>query len=160
VNTASLLLGLLAILLWLYAWRRGDGSHRRGVVEGWRTLRRTLPLLIAAFLIIGYVDVLAPQRLIQAWIGPESGWTGLLLSEAAGILLPGGPYVVFPLIATLYGAGAGLGPAVTLTTAWAMVGLLRLSFEIPFMGWRFTAVRWGMGLVVPLLAGALAQGLF
>ncbi|RMF26614.1 MAG: hypothetical protein D6759_19345 [Chloroflexi bacterium] len=160
MNTVTPLLGLLALVLWLYAWRRGDGSHRRGVVEGWRTLRRTLPLLIAAFLIIGYVDVLAPQRLIQAWIGPESGWTGLLLSEAAGILLPGGPYVVFPLIATLYGAGAGLGPAVTLVTAWAMVGLLRLSFEIPFMGWRFTAVRWGMGLVVPLLAGALAQGLF
>ncbi len=160
MNTVTPLLGLLALVLWLYAWRRGDGSHRRGVVEGWRTLRRTLPLLIAAFLIIGYVDVLAPQRLIQAWIGPESGWTGLLLSEVAGILLPGGPYVVFPLIATLYGAGAGLGPAVTLVTAWAMVGLLRLSFEIPFMGWRFTAVRWGMGLVVPLLAGALAQGLF
>ena len=160
MNTVTLLLGLLALVLWLYAWRRGDGSHRRGVVEGWRTLRRTLPLLIAAFLIVGYVDVLAPQRLIQAWIGPESGWTGLLLSEAAGILLPGGPYVVFPLIATLYGAGAGLGPAVTLVTAWAMVGLLRLSFEIPFMGWRFTAVRWGMGLAVPLLAGALAQWLF
>ncbi|HHH40707.1 MAG TPA: hypothetical protein ENK56_01720 [Chloroflexi bacterium] len=160
MNTVTLLLGGLALLLWLHAWQRGDGSHRRGVVEGWRTLRRTLPLLIAAFLIVGYVDVLAPQRLVQAWIGPGSGWTGLLLSEAAGILLPGGPYVVFPLIATLYEAGAGLGPAVTLVTSWAMVALLRLGFEVPFMGWRFTAVRWGMGLVVPLLAGAFAQWIF
>lgn len=160
MNIATFLLGALAAALWIYAWRRGDGSHRRGVVQGWRTLVRTLPLLLVAFVIVGYVEVLAPQQLIQAWIGPGSGWRGLLLSAAAGVLLPGGPYVVFPLIAALYRAGAGLGPAVTLVTAWAMGALLTISFELPFMGWRFTVVRWGTGMVFPVLAGAVAQLLF
>jgi uncharacterized membrane protein YraQ (UPF0718 family) len=160
VNTATVILGTLAAALLAYAWRRGDGSHRRGVIQGWQTLRRTLPLLVVAFVIVGYVDVLAPQRLVQAWIGPGSGWRGLLLGEMAGVLLPGGPYVVFPLIAALYRAGAGLGPAVTLITAWAMQALLTLSFELPFMGWRFTAVRWGLGLAFPLLAGGVAQLIF
>ena len=78
----------------------------------------------------------------------------------AGMLLPGGPYVVFPLIAALYRAGAGLGPVVVLVTSWAMLALLNFSFEWPFMGWRFTAVRWGLGLVFPLLAGGAAQLIF
>ena len=160
MTTVTVLLVVLATMLWLYAWRRGDGSHWRGVMLGGRTLLRMLPLLLAAFAIVGFVDVLAPQRLVQAWIGPGSGWQGLLLGQIAGILLPGGPYVVFPVIAALYRAGAGLGPVVALTTSWAMGGLLVLSFELPFMGWRFTAVRWGLGLVFPVLAGVTAQLLF
>ena len=101
--------------------------------------------------------MLSPQDLIQQWLGPESGWSGLLLAELIGLLLPGGPYVVLPLIAVLFQAGAGLGPAVTLVTSWAMLALISVTFELPFMGWRFTAVRWGTGLLVPLLAGAVAM---
>jgi len=73
------------------------------------------------------------------------------------MLLPGGPYVVFPLIAALYQAGAGLGAAVTLVTSWATLALLSLAFELPFMGWRFSAIRWGLGLAFPLLVGGAAQ---
>lgn len=160
MNTATVALVSLAVMLLLYAWQQGDGSHREGVRQGWRTLQRTLPLMIVAFVIVGYVNVLSPQSLVQAWIGPESGLRGLLLAEGVGMLLPGGPYVVFPLIAALYQAGAGLGPAVTLVTSWAMLGLLSVTFELPFMGWRFTAIRWGLGLLGPLLAGTAAQALF
>ncbi len=157
---ATMTLVVLAAGLLAYAWRRGDDSHRRGVAQGWRTLWRNLPLLVVAFVITGYVNVLAPQKLVSAWIGPESGWSGLLVAEAVGMLLPGGPYVVFPLIAVLYQAGAGVGPAVTLVTSWATQALLSVTFELPFMGWRFAAVRWGLGLMVPLLAGVAAQLLF
>ncbi len=160
MNTATGTLVLLAGGLFFYAWRRGDGSHRRGIVQGWQTLRRTLPLLIIAFAIVGYVNVLSPQTLVQAWLGPHSGWRGLLLAEGVGMILPGGPYVVFPLIATLYQAGAGLGPAVTMVTSWALLALLGVTFELSFMGWRFTAVRWGLGLICPLLAGGIAIAIF
>jgi uncharacterized membrane protein YraQ (UPF0718 family) len=160
MNTATWTLVVLAAALLAYAWWRGDGSHRRGLVEGWRTLRDTLALLITAFLIVGYVNVLAPQDLVQSWIGPGSGLRGLLLAEGAGTLLPGGPYVVFPLIAALCHAGASLGPAVALITSWATLSLLTVTFELPFLGWRFTAVRFALGLAVPVLAGALAQALF
>lgn len=160
MNTATVTLVALAAGLLAYAWRRGDGSHWRGVVQGWRTLQRTLPLLVVAFVIVGYVNVLSPQNLVQAWIGPGSGWRGLLLAEGVGMLLPGGPYVVFPLVAALYQAGAGLGPAVTLVTSWATLALLSVTFELPFMGWRFTAVRWGLVLAFPMLAGGAAQLIF
>ena len=160
MTVATVTLGLLAAGLMLLAWRQRDGSLQRAVAQGWQTMRRTLPLLLIAFAIVGYVNVLSPQTLVQTWLGPDSGWSGLLLAEAIGIFLPGGPYVVFPLIAVIYQAGAGLGPTVTLVTSWAALALISVSFELPFMGWRFTAVRWGLGLSVPLLAGLIAQLIF
>jgi uncharacterized membrane protein YraQ (UPF0718 family) len=160
MKQATVFLAGLALGLLLYAWRRGDGSHRSGLVLGWQTLRRTLSLLLVAFAIVGYVDVLAPQDLVRAWIGPDSGWRGLLVGEAAGMLLPGGPYVVFPLIATLYQAGAGLGPVLSMVTSWATLALLSVSFELPFLGWRFTAVRLGLALAFPPLVGLMGLLLF
>ena len=160
MTVATATLAILAVGLLVYAWRRGDGSHRRGVTQGWGTMKRTMPLLVVAFVIVGYVNVLSPQDLVQAWIGPESGWRGLVLAEGVGMVLPGGPYVVFPLIAVLYGAGAGLGPAVTMITSWATLALVSVTFELPFMGWRFSAVRWGLALACPLLAGIIAQLVF
>ena len=157
MTTATITLVVLAAIFMFMAWRRGDGSHRQGVTLGWQTLRRTTPLLLVAFVIVGFVNVLSPQDLVQTWIGPDSGWTGLLLAESIGMMLPGGPYVVFPLIAVLYDNGAGIGPAVTIITSWAALGLLSITFELPFMGWRFTAVRWGLGLIFPFLVGAAAQ---
>ncbi len=157
MDVAAIVLGLLTIVLFVIASRRGDGAHRRGVVMAWESGRRTAVLLLLAFIIVGYVNVLAPQDLVQRWIGPGSGLRGLLLAEVVGMILPGGPYAVFPLIATLYTAGAGIGPAVTMVVAWTLLGLISVSFELSFMGWRFTAVRWGLGLIFPLLAGLMAQ---
>jgi len=160
MTVATATLAILAVGLLVYAWRRGDGSHWRAARQGWGTMKRTLPLLVVAFVIVGYVNVLSPQDLVQTWIGPESGWRGLVLAEGVGMLLPGGPYVVFPLIAVLYRAGAGLGPAVTMITSWATLALVSVTFELPFMGWRFSAVRWGLALACPLLAGIIAQLVF
>lgn len=55
---ATVVLALLAAALFAVAWRRGDGTHRRGVAEGWRMLKSTLPLLLVAFAIVGFVTVL------------------------------------------------------------------------------------------------------
>jgi uncharacterized membrane protein YraQ (UPF0718 family) len=160
MNQATFLLVLLALGVLAYAWRRGDGSHRRGVIQGWRTLRRTLPLLIIAFVIVGYVNILSPQDLVRAWIGPGSGWRGLFIGTGAGMLLPGGPFIVFPLIAALYQAGAGLGPMLSIITAWATLALLAISFELPFLGWRFTVLRIGLSLVTPPVVGFIGGLLF
>ncbi|RME06938.1 MAG: hypothetical protein D6803_05235, partial [Anaerolineae bacterium] len=157
MTTATLTLWIISLALMIVAWRRRDGSLTRGAQAALATGKRNAVLLLIAFLIVGLVEVLAPTELVRSWIGPGSGWRGLLLAEGIGMVLPGGPYVVFPLIAALYAAGAGIGPAVAMITSWATQALLTISFELPFMGWRFTAIRWGLGLGVPLLAGALAQ---
>lgn len=158
MTSANLILGALTVAVWLLAARRGQA--RRGFTLAAHSLRRNLLVILLAFLIVGFVNVLAPEQLIQRWIGPDSGLTGLLVAEIGGMLLPGGPYVVFPLIAVLYQAGAGIGPAVTLITSYMLLALISVAFELPLMGWRFAAVRWGLGIPIPILAGLLAQAVF
>jgi uncharacterized membrane protein YraQ (UPF0718 family) len=157
MDLATLVLILLALILLAVAIRRGDGSHTRAIRQGWVTLRRTLPLLIVAFIIVGYVNALEPQALVRSWLGPGTGLTGLLVGTAAGMLLPGGPYVVFPLIATIYQSGAALGPTLAMITSWSTLALLSVSFELPFLGWRFSALRLSLGLPIPLLVGLVAH---
>jgi uncharacterized membrane protein YraQ (UPF0718 family) len=72
------------------------------------------------------------------------------------MLLPGGPYVVFPLIGTLYASGAGMGPTLAMITSWAALALLSVSFELPFLGWRFTLIRLSLGIFVPVLVGGIS----
>jgi len=160
VIESTFILILIALCLLIIAWRRHDGSHVKGARVGWETLKRTLPLLIVAFIIVGYVNALEPQALVQNWIGPGTGLRGVLVGTAAGMLLPGGPYVVFPLIAVLFQSGAGLGPTLAMITSWAALALLSVSFELPFLGWRFTVIRLGLGLSVPILVGLLGTLLF
>lgn len=157
MTTATITLWVIAVILGFMAWRRRDQSLQTAFDLGWKTLKRNAVILLLAFVIVGFVNVLSPQSLIEKYLGPDSGWQGLLLAEALGMILPGGPYAVFPLIAVIYASGAGLGPVVTLVTSWSMLALLSVTFELPFMGWRFTAVRWGLGLAAPLLAGAVAM---
>lgn len=160
MTAATITLWVIAAGLFLFALLKKDGSYRRGVVQGWKTLKRNFWTLLMAFIIVGFVSVLSPQNLIEKYLGPDSGWGGLFLAEGIGMLLPGGPYVVFPIIAVIYTAGAGLAPAVALVTSWAAVALLTVTFELPFMGWRFMVIRWGLGLLAPLAAGAIVMFLF
>lgn len=155
MNTATLVLWIIAAVFAIIAWQQKDGSLARGGKLAWTTFLRNAALLLLAFLIVGYIDLLSPTALVKTWIGPQSGWRGILLAEAIGMVLPGGPYVVFPLIAILYQSGASLPAVITLITSWATLAFLTVSFELPFMGWRFTAIRWGLGLTIPFIAGSL-----
>lgn len=157
MTTAVIVLWLIMVVLGYVAWRKRDGSLKQGAEMGWKTFKRNALILVLAFIIVGFMEVLSPQNLIEKYLGPNSGWQGLLLAEVIGMLLPGGPYAVFPIVGVIYAAGAGLGPVVTLVTSYSLLAFLTITFELPFMGWRFTVVRWGMGLFLPLLAGAVAM---
>jgi len=156
VSSATLILWCIAIILLIFSWRSGTETLKRGLELAWKTTRANALLILLAFIIVGFVNVLSPEELVTAWIGPNSGWRGIAASEFLGMFLPGGPYVVFPIIDILYQAGAGLAPVITLITSWSTQSLLTISFELPFMGWRFTAIRWGVGLAIPILTGAAA----
>lgn len=156
MNTATLVLWIIAACLIFFAWRQGGSTLIQGAKLSWITVYRNAFILLFAFIIVGFVDVLSPTKLVKSWIGPASGWKGILIAEGVGMFLPGGPYVVFPLISVLYKSGASLAAVITLITSWSTQALLTISFELPFMGTRFTLIRWGLGLIIPFLAGSAA----
>jgi uncharacterized membrane protein YraQ (UPF0718 family) len=107
------------------------------------------------------VQVLLPQHLVAAYAGAESGLGGLVIGGIAGAFTPGGPFVAFPIVASLWKAGTGIGPLVAFLTAWSLLGFHRiLIYEGPIMGWRFVTVRILSAILAPLAVGYLATWIY
>ena len=71
--------------------------------------------------------------------------------------MPGSPYAVFPLVAALYQAGAGMGAVVGFVSAWSLWSVPRLPVEMALIGPRPALVRYAITFVVPPIAGLLAE---
>src|SRR5205814_8902888 len=80
---------------------------------------------------------------------------------AAGLVIPGGPYVLFPVAADLSRHGAAPAPLITLLTAKTLVSPIRtLTYEAPLLGWPLTLARFVPGVLLPPVMGLLGQWLF
>ncbi|WP_366923497.1 permease [Metallumcola ferriviriculae] len=154
------LLSVLAVVLFAMAYRRKDGSHIKAVNIGGKMLINLLPLLLVAFVVAGMLQVALPPELIQSWLGEEAGYTGILVGGLGGALIPGGPYVSFPIIASIFKAGAGIGTAVAFVSGWAMLGIGQMPFELAIVGPRFMLLRLSLVVLLPFIAGGLALVLF
>jgi len=93
-------------------------------------------------------------------LGEATGWKGIWLACLAGALMPGGPYVYYPIAAVLLHNGAGLGALVAFVAAKNLWSVSRLPLEVALLGPKLTLVRFLGTLVIPPLIGALAQTLF
>lgn len=118
------------------------------------------PLLVCAFIIVGFIDLLIPKEVLQTWLGEESGWKGLLIGPLVGALVQGGPYAFFPLYDALFRENVAIGTAVAMITAWGMINVGHLPYEFTFLGPRFVALKYSLYLAVPTLAGLIAGFIF
>ena len=159
MDTISLVMIGLAIALLIFALIRGGGLAKDGVKLATQTLWNTLPLILAGFLIGGLVQVLLPTELIQAWLGKEARVKGILIGCLAGGLIPGSPYVMFPIVGGLYKAGAGVGAVVGFVSAWSLWSVSRFPLEIALIDPKVATLRYAITFMVPPLAGMLANGL-
>lgn len=142
-------------------WQRDGPAAVTGALgESAGLLVAVLPLVALAVIMAGYVQELLPQRLVQRWLGRESGLRGLLLATVAGALTPGGPFSAFPLVVGLHGIGASLPVCITYLTAWSVLGIQRmLVWELTFFGADFVLLRLLVSLPLPLVAGLASMAL-
>ncbi len=161
MTAGQLLLIGLALGVFLLALRRGGpAAGQRALRDTGESMARVLPIMLVAIPMAALLSQLIPPQLAAAWLGAESGMTGVLVATAVGGFIPGGPFVSFPLVLTFIKAGAGAPQMVALITAWAVLGIHRvLTWELPVLGPRFAAIRLISGAGLPVLAGAIAQAL-
>jgi uncharacterized protein len=151
----------VCLLLAGVAWIQGGFARALdGVIAGARLLWSAVPLLVLAFLIAGLAQVLVREETVGRWLGRGAGWRGLLIASFSGALIPGGPYVYYPIAAMLLNSGASLGVLVAFVTAKNLWSFSRLPLEFALLGQELTLVRYAVTLVVPLLLGALAEFAF
>jgi uncharacterized membrane protein YraQ (UPF0718 family) len=156
-----LLLILVALLLAWVSWRQGGWEAVKGGLDnGAVTLRDVTLLLLAAFLIAGLTQALVSREVIDRWLGARSGWRGILLACLAGALIPGGPYVYYPIAGALLQAGAGLGVLIAFVTAKNLWSVSRLPMEFALLGPQLTVTRYLLTLAVPPVLGVISEGIF
>jgi len=151
---------MIAVALALFGIAYAQGVHTEGMRSGLRTFVSILPLLLAVFTIAGLVEVLVPKEKVAALLGDQTGFRGIMLGSLAGAITPGGPYVSFPIVASIYHAGAGIGTIVAYVTAWSLWAVARLPLEISIVGPRVTLVRVLSTLIFPPIAGLMARTFF
>jgi uncharacterized membrane protein YraQ (UPF0718 family) len=158
-NTWILLALTLGALV--FAYTRRPSLAGEGLIAGGRLLRGVAPELILGFALAGLVDVLVPSATLVRWLGGESEARGILIGWVVGLVIPGGPYVFFPVVAALFRQGAAPAALLTLVAAKTLVSPIRmLTYEAPVLGWPLTLARLVPGVLVPPLIGWLGGALY
>jgi uncharacterized protein len=117
--------------------------------------------LLLGFVLAGLIQVLIPEAVVLRWLGTQDLGSGVLAGWGLGLLLPGGPYVTFPIAANLFRQGAAPGPLIALISAKVLLSPIRVvSFEAPLLGWPMTAARLLPSLLLPPLLGLIGQWLY
>lgn len=160
MRNAIIVMWTLAIVLTFVAYARGGAIHVKGLKAGGQMFLQVLPLLLAAFVVAGLIQVLVPREVITRWLGQEAGLKGVLIASVAGALTPGGPYVSFPIVTALYQGGASIGTVVAFVTAWSLWAFSRLPMEVAYLGPKPAIARFLSTLIFPPLAGLIAHTFF
>jgi len=155
-----ILTGLLVVAL-LVALAKDPATPVRGLLSTGKLLRGVWPELLLGFLLAGLLDVLIPQPVLSRWLGSEHMAQGILVGWVAGLAIPGGPYLLFPVAANLLRSGAAPGPLIALLTAKTLVSPIRmLTYEAPLLGWPLTLARFIPGVLLPPVMGLIGQYLY
>jgi uncharacterized protein len=107
----------------------------QGLEQSGRLLGGVLPELLLGFLIAGLIDVIVRQPALVRWLGEQHLAYGILAGCGVGLVVPGGPSLLFPLAATLLRQGAAPGPLIAMLTARILLSPIRMvSYEAPALG--------------------------
>jgi uncharacterized membrane protein YraQ (UPF0718 family) len=149
-----------AIALIVVYWKSPE-SAGKGLNATVALVIEIIPRMIAAFTLAGLIQAVVPQETIVRWMGHGSGLKVIVIGMSLGTVTPGGPMTHFPIVASLFKVGVGVGPLVSYLTAWSLFGLQRvIMWEIPFLGAKLVAVRVAVSLFFPFLAGWLCQNIW
>ncbi len=132
-----------------------------GLKTSWTMFYQIIPLLLVAMVLAGMLQAIIPKEYITKLLGREAGYRGIVIGALIGIIMPGGPYVSFPLLAVLYKGGAGIGAISALLSSWGLLGLFRfITFELPILGPHFAIARYISSFIFPVLIGFVTEFLF
>ena len=152
---------VFTLILTLIAYRKAPGLPLEGRKAGGRLFLGILPAMAVAFIAAGMIGQVLPREMLTHWMGEESGLRGLIIATLGGSITPGGPFIQFPLVATLLKAGAGVAPLMAFITAWSLVSVNRfLIWEVPLLGWRLAGARILASLFIPIALGVLTRFIY
>jgi len=158
VYIVEALLWVLVAGLGMAAAVKGRILFREGVREGVADFLRLMPKVLLGVVGSGYVAAVMPADLTARYLGPESGFLGVVIAIVGGAFTPGGPVVGFSIGAAAIKSGAGAPQVIAYVTAWALFAVQRFFlWELPIMPPRLVWIRALASLPLPFIAAAGAM---
>jgi uncharacterized membrane protein YraQ (UPF0718 family) len=140
---------------WLLDWEPGKEILR----EFGRFAGEMILVLPLVFILIGLVDVWVPRKRVEEMLGDESGLKGMLLVILLAFFNAGPLYGAFPIAVMLRRKGCSLRNIFVFLGAFAAMKIPMISFEIGFMGLKFSLLRLVFTLPVFIAVGILMEKL-
>ncbi len=159
--TLIILIAFVLIAVVIALWKGGWQLVWLGLVQASHLAETVWFRLILGFTLGGLIQVLIPHAVIARWLGPTSGIKGILIGSYTAIIMAGAPYVMLPVVASLYAAGAGAGPVIALLTGQSLLSLQTLIiWQIPFLGVGIPLSKYIVCLFVTPLVGFAGSMVF
>ena len=116
-------------------------------------------LLPAMFILIGLFDVWIPKEKVEKHVGESSGIKGILLVMLLASIQAGPLYAAFPVAHILWKKGCSPSNVFIYLSAFTTAKIPMLTFEIGFLGLKFSLLRILITIHVFVLIG-MTMGIF
>jgi uncharacterized membrane protein YraQ (UPF0718 family) len=121
----------------------------------WMFFKEMLIILPMMFILIGLIDVWIPKERIQKHIGDASGLKGMLFVMLLAFIQAGPLYAAFPVAYLLWKKGCSPVNIFIYISAFTTVKIPMLTFEIGFLGLKFSLLRILITIPVFILIGII-----
>jgi len=119
----------------------------------WLFFKEMILFLPLMFILIGLFDVWIPREKIEKHIGEDSGWKGTLLVILLASLQAGPLYGAFPFAYILWKKGCNIRNIFIYLGAFSTIKIPMITFEIGFLGLKFSLLRTLITLPIFILIG-------
>jgi len=99
VDPTLVILLSLVVLIVVLGFAKDSTLPLRGLMASAKLVRGVWLELLLGFVLAGLLEVLIPQPMLLRWLGAERLGQGIVVGWAAGLVIPGGPYLFFPVAA-------------------------------------------------------------
>jgi uncharacterized membrane protein YraQ (UPF0718 family) len=123
----------------------------------WMFFKEMILFLPLMFILIGLFDVWVPREKIEKHIGNESGWKGTGLVILLASLQAGPLYGAFPFAYILWKKGCSVKNIFIYLGAFATIKIPMITFEIGFLGLKFSLLRTLITLPVFIIIGNIME---
>lgn len=113
-----------------------------------------LPIM---FILIGLGDVWIHREKVEKHIGKDSGFKGIILVIFLSMAQVGPLYGAFPVTYLLWKKGASIRNIFIYIGAFCTIKIPMITFEIGFLGWKFSLLRTLFSLPIIILIAILME---
>jgi uncharacterized membrane protein YraQ (UPF0718 family) len=123
----------------------------------WLFFKEMMIFLPFMFILVGLFDVWFPKEKVEKYIGRESGIKGTFLMILLAMLQAGPLYAAFPVAYLLWKKGCGIKNIFVYLGAFSTLKIPMLTFEIGFLGLKFSLLRTFLTLPVFIIIAEIME---